>query len=69
MFNWKCVREDILTKFIPMAYIEIKMEMPGFDGNEGPCYIGTGCFYRRETLSGKKYNKNYKIGRDWAIEV
>ena len=53
-----------------MVYIEIKMEMPGFDGNEGPCYIGTGCFYRRETLSGKKYNKNYKeIGRDGAIEV
>nr|POE82394.1 cellulose synthase-like protein e6 [Quercus suber] len=39
------------------------MEMPGFDGNGGPCYIGTGCFHRRETLSGKKYNKNYK--EDW----
>ncbi|XP_030968061.1 cellulose synthase-like protein E6 isoform X3 [Quercus lobata] len=39
------------------------MEMPGFDGNGGPCYIGTGCFHRRETLSGKKYNKNFK--EDW----
>ncbi|XP_075667128.1 cellulose synthase-like protein E6 isoform X2 [Castanea sativa] len=39
------------------------MEMPGFDGNGGPCYIGTGCFHRRETLSGKKYYKNYK--EDW----
>ena len=52
-----------------MVYNDIKMEMPGFDGNGGPCYIGTGCFHRRETLSGKKYNKNYKIGRDGAIEV
>ncbi|XP_023917838.1 cellulose synthase-like protein E1 isoform X3 [Quercus suber] len=39
------------------------MEMPGFDGNGGPCFIGTGCFHRRETLSGKKCNKNYK--EDW----
>ena len=46
-----------------MVYIEIKMEMPGVDGNGGPCYIGTGCFHRRETLSGKKYNKNFK--EDW----
>ncbi|KAF3954855.1 hypothetical protein CMV_019854 [Castanea mollissima] len=43
--------------------VTMEMEMPGFDGNGGPCYIGTGCFHRRETLSGKKYNKNYK--EDW----
>ncbi|KAL4628045.1 hypothetical protein ACB092_05G209500 [Castanea dentata] len=39
------------------------LEMPGFDGNGGPCYIGTGCFHRRETLSGQKYSKIYKA--DW----
>ncbi|KAM4101590.1 hypothetical protein ACB094_05G154900 [Castanea mollissima] len=39
------------------------LEMPGFDGNGGPCYIGTGCFHRRKTLFGKKYKKNYKT--DW----
>ncbi|XP_030971444.1 cellulose synthase-like protein E1 isoform X2 [Quercus lobata] len=39
------------------------LELPGFDGNGGPCYIGTGCFHRREILSGKKYKKNYKA--DW----
>ncbi|KAL4628057.1 hypothetical protein ACB092_05G209800 [Castanea dentata] len=43
--------------------VTMEMEMPGFDGNGGPCYIGTGCFHRREALSGKKYNKNYK--EDW----
>ena len=39
------------------------MEMPGYDGNGGSCYIGTGCFHRREALSGQKYSKNYKV--DW----
>nr|POE87158.1 cellulose synthase-like protein e6 [Quercus suber] len=43
--------------------VTMELEMPGFDGNGGPCYIGTGCFHRRETLSGKKYKKNYKA--DW----
>ncbi|XP_030971445.1 cellulose synthase-like protein E6 isoform X3 [Quercus lobata] len=41
----------------------MELELPGFDGNGGPCYIGTGCFHRREILSGKKYKKNYKA--DW----
>ncbi|KAM4112622.1 hypothetical protein ACJW30_05G153900 [Castanea mollissima] len=41
----------------------MELEMPGFDGNGGPCYIGTGCFHRRKTLFGKKYKKNYKT--DW----
>ena len=35
----------------------IKVEIAGFDSNGGPCYIGTGCFHRRETLCGKKYSK------------
>ncbi|KAK7815602.1 cellulose synthase-like protein e1 [Quercus suber] len=39
------------------------MEMPRYDGNEGCCYIGTGCFHRRETLSRQKYSKNFKV--DW----
>ena len=43
-----------------MLYIETKIEMPGYDGNGGCCYIGTGCFHRRETLSGQKYSKNFK---------
>ncbi|XP_062160871.1 cellulose synthase-like protein E6 [Alnus glutinosa] len=40
-----------------------EVELPGFDGNGGPCYIGTGCFHRRETLCGQKYSKEYKA--DW----
>ncbi|GMI79056.1 cellulose synthase like E1 [Hibiscus trionum] len=40
-----------------------KLEVQGFDANGGPCYIGTGCFHRREALCGKKYDRNYKV--DW----
>ncbi|XP_038689760.1 cellulose synthase-like protein E6 [Tripterygium wilfordii] len=36
------------------------VEIHGFDANGGPCYIGTGCFHRRETLLGKKYNEESK---------
>ena len=36
------------------------MEFSGFDGFEGPIYIGTGCFNRRDVLCGKKYSKGYR---------
>ncbi|KAI4371183.1 hypothetical protein MLD38_019449 [Melastoma candidum] len=31
------------------------VELHGFDSHGGPCFIGTGCFHRRDTLSGKIY--------------
>ncbi|XWS58520.1 hypothetical protein CRYUN_Cryun08bG0041000 [Craigia yunnanensis] len=40
-----------------------KLELPGLDANGGPCYIGSGCFHRREALLGKKYEKDCKV--DW----
>ena len=52
-----------------------KVELPGFDSNGGPCYIGSGCFHRRDVLCGMKYNKecqkewrreNEKMGRESA---
>ncbi|XP_075641344.1 cellulose synthase-like protein E6 isoform X2 [Castanea sativa] len=39
------------------------VELPGFDGNGGSSYVGSGCFHRRETLRGKRYNKEHKA--DW----
>ncbi|KAA3486459.1 cellulose synthase-like protein E1 isoform X3 [Gossypium australe] len=39
------------------------LEFPGLDANGGPCYIGTGCFHRRDALCGKKYNETCKV--DW----
>ncbi|KAF3952439.1 hypothetical protein CMV_022000 [Castanea mollissima] len=40
-----------------------EVELPGLDGNGGPCYIGSGCFHRREILCGKNYSKECKV--DW----
>ena len=28
--------------------------MPGLDGLQGPCYVGTGCCFRRQSLYGKE---------------
>ncbi|XP_058112670.1 cellulose synthase-like protein E6 isoform X3 [Magnolia sinica] len=36
------------------------MEFHGIDGYGGPIYVGTGCFFRRESLCGKKYSEEYK---------
>ncbi|XVF30795.1 hypothetical protein REPUB_Repub16aG0089300 [Reevesia pubescens] len=44
-----------------LMFLSIKVALPGFDGNGGPCYIGTGCFHRRETLCGMKYSKDFKV--------
>ncbi|XP_062088074.1 cellulose synthase-like protein E6 isoform X2 [Humulus lupulus] len=43
----------------------MEVELRGFDTNGGPCYIGTGCFHRRESLSGKKFNEASKVILDW----
>ncbi|KAF6153812.1 hypothetical protein GIB67_001045 [Kingdonia uniflora] len=37
-----------------------KIELAGIDGYGGSLYIGTGCFHRRESLSGKKYTKEFR---------
>ncbi len=50
-------------EFLLVVYAMIKVELPGLDGNGGPCYIGSGCFHRREILCGKKYSK--ERGVDW----
>ncbi|KAF8694770.1 hypothetical protein HU200_037861 [Digitaria exilis] len=37
------------------------------DGVGGPAYIGTGCFHRRETISGRSFSEDYK--QDWETGV
>ncbi|VFQ66717.1 unnamed protein product [Cuscuta campestris] len=39
-----------------------KVEFHGLDGCGGPFYIGTGCFHRRETLCGREFNNEDRIG-------
>ncbi|KAG2717855.1 hypothetical protein I3760_03G193200 [Carya illinoinensis] len=43
------------------------VEILGFDGNGGPCFIGTGCFHRRNALCGQKYSDQEckANGRGW----
>ncbi|KAM7499011.1 hypothetical protein LguiA_023425 [Lonicera macranthoides] len=37
-----------------------KIELAGLDGYGGALYVGTGCFHRRESLSGTKYSKDQR---------
>ncbi|KAL5802192.1 hypothetical protein ACOSQ4_030497 [Xanthoceras sorbifolium] len=37
--------------------VGMEVEFHGLDGNGGPPYIGTGCFHRRDTLCGRKFDK------------
>ena len=43
-----------------------KVELAALDANGGPCYIGSGCFHRRETLCGMKYSKGCET--EWKRE-
>lgn len=43
-----------------------EVELPAMDSNGGPCYIGSGCFHRRDSLCGMRYSKHYKV--DWKKE-
>jgi hypothetical protein len=45
----------------------MKVEFHGLDGYGGPLYIGTGCFHRRDTLCGRKFNEGYKS--DWSTSA
>ncbi|KAF3329495.1 cellulose synthase-like protein E6 isoform X1 [Carex littledalei] len=38
-----------------------EIDFHGLDGHGGPLYIGTGCYHRRESLLGKKYDKTHKL--------
>ncbi|KAL5574861.1 hypothetical protein UlMin_016560 [Ulmus minor] len=38
----------------------MQVELAGLDSNGGSCYIGTGCFHRRESLTGKTYKEATK---------
>ncbi|PQM33779.1 hypothetical protein Pyn_26871 [Prunus yedoensis var. nudiflora] len=44
-----------------------EVEMHGSDGYEGPLYIGSGCFHRRDTLCGRNFIKGSKSDMKWVI--
>ncbi|KAI9186623.1 hypothetical protein LWI28_019163 [Acer negundo] len=41
-----------------------KLELAGISGYDAALYSGTGCFHRRESLSGGKYSKDYIGNKD-----
>ncbi|MED6159326.1 hypothetical protein PIB30_041324 [Stylosanthes scabra] len=43
-----------------------QVEFHGADGFGGPLYVGTGCFHKRETLCGMKFNNGQNRINDWA---
>ncbi|KAF8781060.1 hypothetical protein HU200_001032 [Digitaria exilis] len=44
-----------------------EVELCGMDGVGGPAYIGTGCFHRREIISGRSFSEDYK--QDWETGI
>uniref|UniRef100_A0A5B7BN89 Putative cellulose synthase-like protein E6 n=1 Tax=Davidia involucrata TaxID=16924 RepID=A0A5B7BN89_DAVIN len=44
-----------------------ELELAGMDANGGPCYVGSGCFHRRDTLCGMKYSKECQ-GEYWKTK-
>ncbi|XP_050371387.1 cellulose synthase-like protein E1 [Argentina anserina] len=42
-----------------------EVEFHGLDGYGGTLYVGSGCFHRRDTLCGRKFNKEYKSEMKW----
>ncbi|EXB51023.1 Cellulose synthase-like protein E1 [Morus notabilis] len=48
-------------------YVTQELEFAGMGGYGATPYCGTGCFHRRESLSGKKYSKGHRV--QWNIEA
>ncbi|KAI8567174.1 hypothetical protein RHMOL_Rhmol02G0100300 [Rhododendron molle] len=48
---------------------EIDVDLAAMDANGGPCYIGSGCFHRRESLFGMKYDRKDCRGLEWREEM
>ncbi|KAK2652674.1 hypothetical protein Ddye_012530 [Dipteronia dyeriana] len=53
-------KNDIYSSNLSVIH---EVELAGLDSNGGPCYIGTGCFHRRDTLCGKKYSQEFNPER------
>ncbi|KAL0306238.1 UNVERIFIED_CONTAM: Cellulose synthase-like protein E6 [Sesamum radiatum] len=45
-----------------------QIELCGLDGFGGALYVGTGCFHRRESLSGNKYSGSHRIESHSVID-
>ncbi|XP_072963602.1 cellulose synthase-like protein E6 isoform X2 [Typha angustifolia] len=41
--------------------IAFEVDFHGLDGHGGPLYVGSGCYHRRESLCGKKFDPDRKV--------
>ncbi|KAL1369962.1 hypothetical protein HN51_000302 [Arachis hypogaea] len=57
-------KNDIYGGALRVIY---EWEFPGMDGFGGPMYIGSGCFHKRDTLCGKKFNDQESL-KHWNGE-
>ncbi|GFP95030.1 cellulose synthase-like protein e6 [Phtheirospermum japonicum] len=56
------VKNDIYANWTTKSLLlPMKIELCGIDGFGGALYVGTGCFHRRESLSGKRYSESRNI--------
>ncbi|KAI5408967.1 hypothetical protein KIW84_054699, partial [Lathyrus oleraceus] len=62
--NFENVTKNDLYGSALLAISEV--EFHGIDGFGGPLYVGTGCFHKRESLCGMKFNDEYK--HNWKSE-
>ncbi|KAG6394167.1 hypothetical protein SASPL_144747 [Salvia splendens] len=49
--------------------VPIEVELLALDAHGGPLYIGSGCFHRRDALTGKKYEKGSHINWKQVNEI
>ncbi|XP_057752664.1 cellulose synthase-like protein E1 isoform X2 [Arachis stenosperma] len=57
-------KNDIYGGALRVIY---EWEFPGMDGFGGPMYIGSGCFHKRDTLCGRKFNDHESL-KHWNGE-
>lgn len=70
-------RNEIRTHDEFLINLIMQIDFHGLDGYGGILYIGSGCFHRREVLSGRHYSKHWKkntkidkpIERDTNLET
>jgi hypothetical protein len=47
--------------YFGLLFFLIEIDSHGLDEHGGPLYIGSGCYHRRESLLGEKYDETRKL--------
>lgn len=60
MFIFTIFSLHVINLDTNLCDVLFKVEFHGLDGYGGPLYIGSGCFHRRDILSGRKFGEECK---------